>query len=201
MLPFDLRRMVFQTVVAPQEVARALITWNPPNEARWIGVALVAVASVILGTIGEGMVTVLSRGAMPFTNMAFTLGPMQFVMPVVIAFLMAFMGRRFGGTGNFRDALLLSAWMQGVMTVIQAIQIVVMIFFPMTALVALSFAIIALLMHLLVNFTAALHGFTNLISVAAGVVFTAILVIFLTALILGAFLSSAGFVPVDALPS
>lgn len=201
MFPFDLREMLWQTLRNPQGVARALIGWNPPDQARWIGLGLVAVASIILGTLGEGMVTVLSRGTVPFTNMAFSLGPVQFVLPVVIAFLMAFMGRRFGGGGPFRDALLLSVWMQGVMTVVQAGQIVVMIFFPMTALVALSVLIIGLLFYLLVNFTAALHGFTNLASVAFGVIVTAVLMIFLTALFLGAFLTSVGLVPVDAIPS
>ena len=65
MLPYDLREMVLRTLLAPREVARELIAWNPPNDARWIGLVLVGVVSVILGTIGEGMMTMLSRGKIP----------------------------------------------------------------------------------------------------------------------------------------
>lgn len=199
MWPFDLREMVLRTVFAPREVARELLAWNPPDAARWIGLLLVAVVSVMLGTLGEGMMTMLSRGKIPFENMAFTLAPLQVVIPLIIAFQMAFMGRRFGGQGNFRDALLLTVWMQGVLTLLQAVQVVVMIFFPMTALFAITAMTIALLLYLLTNFTAALHGFENIVATAMGVIVTGFFTVLLTALILTNILVSLGLVPVEAL--
>lgn len=199
MWPFDLREMVLRTVFAPREVARELLAWNPPDAARWIGLLLVAVVSVMLGTLGEGMLTVLSRGQIPFDNMAFTLGPLQVAIPLIIAFQMAFMGRRFGGQGNFRDALLLTVWMQGVLTLLQAVQVVVMIFFPMTAMFALTAVTIALLLYLLTNFTAALHGFENIVATAMGVIVTGFFTVLLCALILTNILVSLGLVPVEAL--
>ena len=195
MLPFDLREMVLRTLLAPREVARELIAWNPPNDARWIGLVLVGVVSVILGTIGEGMMTMLSRGKIPFENMAFLLGPLQIAIPLVIAFQMAFMGRRFGGQGTFRDALLLTVWMQGVLTILQAVQVVVMVFFPMTAMFALTAITIGLLIYLLVNFTAALHGFENLAATAMGVLLTGFFTVMLTTLIVTNILVSLGLVP------
>lgn len=199
MWPFDLREMVLRTVFAPREVARELLAWNPPDAARWIGLLLVAVVSVMLGTLGEGMMTMLSRGKIPFENMAFTLAPLQVVIPLIIAFQMAFMGRRFGGQGTFRDALLLTVWMQGVLTLLQAVQVVVMIFFPMTALFAITAMTIALLLYLLTNFTAALHGFENIVATAMGVIVTGFFTVLLTALILTNILVSLGLVPVEAL--
>jgi hypothetical protein len=199
MWPFDLREMVLRTVFAPREVARELLAWNPPDAARWIGLLLVAVVSVMLGTLGEGMMTMLSRGKIPFENMAFTLAPLQVVIPLIIAFQMGFMGRRFGGQGTFRDALLLTVWMQGVLTLLQAVQVVVMIFFPMTALFAITAMTIALLLYLLTNFTAALHGFENIVATAMGVIVTGFFTVLLTALILTNILVSLGLVPVEAL--
>ncbi|MEZ5684863.1 MAG: hypothetical protein R3D78_02780 [Paracoccaceae bacterium] len=98
-MALDLREMVLRTVFALREVARELLAWNPPDAARWIGLLLVAVVSVMLGTLGEGMMTMLSRGKIPFENMALTLAPLQVVIPLIIAFQMGFMGRRFGGQG------------------------------------------------------------------------------------------------------
>ncbi|MEZ5684864.1 MAG: hypothetical protein R3D78_02785 [Paracoccaceae bacterium] len=94
---------------------------------------------------------------------------------------------------------MLTVWMQGVLTLLQAVQVVVMIFFPMTALFAITAMTIALLLYLLTNFTAALHGFENIVATAMGVVVTGFFTVLLTALILTNILVSLGLVPVEAL--
>lgn len=80
--------------------------------------------------------------------------------------------------------------MEFVLIIGQAVQLVLMVLFPLSALV-LTIALVGLMFWLLVRFTAALHGFTNLALVAFGV-----LVVFVgSALIFGVVLISIGVMP------
>ncbi len=85
------------------------------------------------------------------------------------AALMTFLGRLFGGKGLFAQALALCVWIEVLLLAVLAAQLILMLAFPIVALLLGLLAYI-LLFWLVINFTAALHGFQNLFLVALGVI-------------------------------
>lgn len=189
----DLRQMVMRTFREPRVVARELIALNLPQQARVLALAIVIVVSAALGSLAEilfAFVTDLDMGA-PTSPVPMALAQAALILYGATA--MTVLGRNFGGRGQFRDALLLLIWMEFVLIVAQVVQFLVMVFFPVTSVLA-TVAMMVLLFWLLVQFTAALHGFENLAKVAFGVI-----VAFLaSAMVAGMLLVSLGFVPVPA---
>lgn len=185
--------LILRTLREPRAVAAWLLGLNLPLQARLLGLGVVMALSAALGTLGEmlfAFVTKLDIGR-PTSPV-----PMAFVQGALVIYgaaAMSFVGQRMGGRGGFADALLLLVWMEFVLVAAQVAQVVVMVFFPVTA-VIVSAAILGLMFYLLVQFTAALHGFTNLGKVTMGVLAT----FFGSALLAGALMVMLGVVPVPA---
>lgn len=184
---FDLMK---DTVVNPPKGVSRLLALNPPLQARWIGLGIVMALSAVLATLSQMMLAVATDDQITVAPAPVAMVLVQGILLVYGAWAMAFFGRRFGGTGQFADALLLVVWMEFVLIIGQAVQLVLMVLFPLSALV-LTIALVGLMFWLLVRFTAALHGLTNLALVAFGV-----LVVFVgSALIFGVVLISIGVMP------
>lgn len=176
--------MLLRTLRDPQGVARGLIAAGIPAEARWIAVALVAVLAVIsldlaLWIVPESEPTVFSLLSNPWLGL-----PLQVVSILLIAAVMTGAGRPLGGRGRYADALTLTAWIEFVMVVAQAAQIVSMVILPPLSLL-ISVGSLVLFVWLVVHFTAALHGLANLGQVLLAVIVGFVLVIMLVALMLG----------------
>ena len=189
----DLRQMVLRTFREPRVVARELIALKLPQQARVLALAIVIVVSAALGSMAEilfAFVTDLDMGA-PTSPVPMALAQAALILYGATA--MTVLGRNFGGRGRFYDALLLLTWMEFVLIVAQVVQVLVMVFFPVTSVLA-TVAMMVLLFWLLVQFTAALHGFENIAKVAFGVI-----VAFLaSAMVAGMLLVYLGLVPVPA---
>ncbi len=159
-----------ETLRNPQEAARQLIALDPPMEARWIGLLLVSVLALLETRLGMQIVPL--DGQPPLFALASdpVLGvPFQVFSALLIAGSIAVIGRIFGGTGQFADALLLTIWLEFIVILAQAVQLVALALLPPVGLL-FGIAAIGLLIWLLVQFTAALHGFTNLVRVGLGMV-------------------------------
>lgn len=197
--PDALLARLVRTFRDPRGEARALIAANPPQQARMLALMAVVAISAAIGTVFQLLIQVITGAFDPGGSMALYFAPIQFVVLLVMAFLMAFIGQRFGGTGRYSDALLLVTWMQFILVVGQALTTITMIFFPMTASV-FTFALIGLMFWLLTQFTAALHGFENLMATGAGVVLTFFGSAIVFGTILGMLLSAFGIMPVATIP-
>lgn len=176
--------LLLRTLRDPQGVARGLIAAEIPNEARWIAVALVAVLTVIsldlaLWLVPAGEPSVFEVLANPWLGL-----PVLVISILLVAAVMAGAGRPFGGQGSYADALTLTAWIEFVMVVAQAVQIVAMLVLPPVS-VIISVGSLVLFVWLVVHFTAALHGLTNLGQVFLAVIVGFVLVVVLVALLLG----------------
>jgi len=162
--------LVRQSVQDPRGVLRRLIALDVPSEARWLGLGLVVVLAVLETRIalmllpsveGPDFLAVLSNPWIGVPAQAFAL--------VLVAAAIARIGALFGGRGSFADALLLVIWMEFVMTVAQAGQLVVMLLLPpLGALAAL--AIMAGMIWITAQMIAELHGFTNIAKVLVGMI-------------------------------
>ncbi len=151
---------------------RALVALRLPRQARWLGLALVAVLTVLM----MRLTFMLVPAAGPVAAMLLAQGVAGAVLVqagslVLIALATTLVGRMFGGRGRFDDALLLATW-QGFIMVLMGIAQLVLLFVvpPLT----LPFAIITLglFLWMLIRFAMVLHGFTNPLAVLGGIIGT-----------------------------
>jgi hypothetical protein len=183
--------LLAETLRDPQSAARRLVALNPPNEARWIALALTAVLALLETRVALLLFPALGQaGPLALFSGGWTGVPLQFLSLVIVATAITFIGRLWGGRGQFADAILLVAWMEFVLTLAQAVQIVALVVIPPLGML-LGVAAIALFIWLLVNLIAALHEFTDILKVLIGTVVSFVLLVTAVAILLTTF----GLVP------
>ncbi|MBD3786475.1 MAG: YIP1 family protein [Sphingomonadales bacterium] len=188
-----IKALVWLTLRAPQQAAAALLALNLPGQARALALAVVVVLSAMLGTLAEIVFAFVTKVDLGPAQSPVSLALLQGALLIYGAAMVTVMGRQVGGRGRFADALVLLAWIEFVLILGQIVQMVVMVLFPLVAVLA-TLGLVGLMFWLLVNFVAALHGFTNLMAVGAGVIAGFIA----SALIAGIVLVALGIVPVPA---
>ncbi|TGN67134.1 YIP1 family protein [Paracoccus liaowanqingii] len=159
----DFKALVGETLRDPQAAAALLIGQGWPMQLRWMALALavslsglLAYVSTLIFSVPEGeAATVFTISEQPLI-----LAGLQLVAIVLGAGLMTGIGRMFGGTGRFEDALLLTVWIEVMLLIVQVIQIVLSLVLPAAAGI-LGILAIAMFLWLTVQFTKALHGFTS----------------------------------------
>lgn len=184
------RSLVIGSVRAPQQVARVLMALDLPMPVRWTAFGAVIAASAALGTAAEILFSFITKVDLGSVTSPVLMAGVQGALILYGAWAMTFFGRMSGGRGQFADALLLVTWIEAVLILGQLLQLLVMVFFPIISVIG-SIALVALLFWLLVQFTAALHGFDNLVKVGA-----AVIAVFIgSGLFAGALLVALGVVP------
>lgn len=175
------------TVRDPQGAARRLIALDPPMEARWLALFLVGVLAVFETRLAL-LVMPVSDPAPVFAVVSNPwIGvPAQCLSLVLVAGGIAWIGGRFGGVGRFADALLLVVWLEFLLTLVQALQMVLMFLLPPLG-TLLALAAIGLFLWLMAQFIAALHGFRSLFMVFVGMVAGFILIVTAMAMLLAVF--------------
>lgn len=176
----------------PQAAARMLIDAGIGAEARWTAVALVSV----LALIGLNLALWIGSATGPtvFSAMA-ELWPglaVQVLSILLLAGVMVLAGRIQGGRGRFADALLLVTWIEFIMVLSQAVQIVVMLVLPGLSLMV-SLASLVLFVWLMTHFTAALHRLPSLGRVLMALLGGFVGIVVLAAVVMGAL----GIVPAE----
>lgn len=135
----------------------------------WLGATLAAILSVVLlygGALisGPGQSQMLTMLPPPFLVVTLQIG-----LTALMALMTARLGAMAGGRGGFSAALTAVVWLQLLMVVMQAVQIVVALLVPpLAGLVSLGG--IGLFFWLLTHFVAEVHGFRNLAQVFGAVV-------------------------------
>ncbi len=158
----DLRFLVRHaraTIMDPRAGAAEVLRLAPPRAALWLGFALMVVASLIMGELVGLLVGMPEEG--PLTGQsAIALGLIQGAFLFVIVHAITQIGRLFGGTGEFDDALALITWLQFIFLLVQVVQLAAMVLVPPLA-GLITIAALALFFWLLVNFIAVMHGFSS----------------------------------------
>lgn len=172
------------TLQSPREGARMVMSANVPTSARWAALALMAIGSAVLAHLSFGLMPAEMRDQMgaamrnPFGTAIF-----QAFLMVASVFVAHWVGQRFGGKGSFDDALILMVWLQFILLILQALQIVVQIAIPPLA-DLVGIASIAIFMWLISNFVAELHGFQSVGRTFLGVILTLFAISLLLAFLL-----------------
>ncbi|MGL4310502.1 MAG: Yip1 family protein [Paracoccaceae bacterium] len=184
----DLAAFIRFSLTRPRDAAAQLLAMNLPDPPRWMGLALVAALSTILS----------SASLILFPPVATLPGAALFASPlraaslilaflVVASMLVQWLGSLFGGTGIFRDALLLVVWWQFLLVLCQAIQIALLLVVPPLTIVT-GYVFLILALWLATHFIAELHGFTSAAKVFVGIIagfFLTVVAISLLAVMMG----------------
>jgi hypothetical protein len=185
-----LAAMVRDTLRDPRGMARALMARKLPLQAAWLGAAVIAALSAILAHLTFGLAAARQGEAPPLPAPVVT-AALQYAVLVATVVGVHQIGRRFGGRGEFGDALLLIVWLQFVLVCVQAAQLVALLIVPPLA-DLLSIAGLVLFLWLLTAFVAELHGFTSMGRVLAGIIGSLFVAAFVLAVVVQILLGGAG---------
>ena len=170
-------------IADPRAAARGIMLSNLPMNARWLALALVVVLSVVFGQLS---VTLMMQPA-GMMGAVLTSPSISILLQAGVLLLMAIamqqVGRMFGGEGSFPDAMLLVACLQGLMVLVQVVQIVALLLLPPLAGI-ISLVGFGVFLWVLTGFVAELHGFRSLLNVFGMILITAFSIAFLLAMLL-----------------
>lgn len=172
---FSTFRWLFGTTLRnPSEAVAWLRAQHYPMGARWMALILAVSLSALLNWVVARMVVSTEPTAMGLlSSQPLLLAAMQVCAVVITAALMERVGRMFGGTGNFVDALLLMTWIEVILLVVQMVQVVLLFVLPLVSAI-LGLVAMLLFIGLTILFTRELHGFQSTWKVALGVLATAL---------------------------
>ena len=180
-----LLRMARDTVSNPREGAETILSLGLPRQALWLAFALVVVLSMLLGDILYLLAGVPQDGPLtgPMGGSPVVMGLLQAAFLYMMAHAITQIGRLFGGTGRFEEALVLIVWLQFIFLCVQVVQLAALLLMPPLA-GLITILALGLFLWLLVNFIATLHGFTSLGMVFAMTIVSAFAILFLLSLVL-----------------
>lgn len=183
-----------ETFLRPREAAKRVLAVELPGGAVAEAALAVSCLGIVLGYLGlrlsGGSVDPISAALLsrPFLGVATQLAAL-----VLVAWLTAVIGQRFGGRGGFLGAAASIVWLNAATLLVQALQIVAIVFAPpLASMIAL--ATLFWLLWAFASFVAELHGFASVAVTLGVVVLTGIVLVFALT-----FLAAlAGFTPQGA---
>lgn len=188
--------MLRETIVAPSAAARRLMAMRLEPGAVWTAFALVMVLGMLLALAMQLAFPVPKEfldqsPLLRLQNQPLLMVAIQALFLVGVAWAMAAIGRRFGGRARLEDTLLLVAWMEFVLLVVQVAQIAATFFVPPVA-TLIGIAGFVLFFRLLTVFTAEANGFASLAAVFMGV----LVMLLLTATVAAVLFVYFGLIPI-----
>ncbi|WP_157960634.1 Yip1 family protein [Primorskyibacter marinus] len=153
-------QLALQTVLAPRDVARLLISARLAREALLTAFALVVALNTL---VFAGMAALMP----PDPSVAIgNLSPLAFMLllggsVVTAAVVITWAGRAMGGTAQFEDIALLLIWLQALRFLMQVALILISLVLPGAGVLLVIAAAVAGL-WILLNFIDAAHGFGSL---------------------------------------
>ena len=167
------------------------LPWGPGD--RWALIFATSACSAILSWLSGLLLPAPSDAAgllAMLTGSQISMASIQVASAGFGAYMLAEVGRIFGGTGRFADALLAIGWIEAVMVALQSLQLVLTVVLPpLGALVGIATLLLAA--YLMVALTMAVHGFRNALLVVLGILGT----IMLTSFLLSILAATLGFLP------
>jgi hypothetical protein len=177
-------QLVTDSLVRPRAAARRVLSLGLGFGELLQAAVLVTCAGMVLGYAALRM----SGGAVDPVSAAVLGAPLigaaaQLAVMAVIVFLTVRIGRLFGGGGDLGGALALVVWLNTMLVLIQAAQVVALAVVPPLAAI-LAVATLVWLIWAFANFVTELHGFQNPMLVLGGVVLAMIVLFFAIAIVL-----------------
>lgn len=152
---------------------------------RWSLVVATAALTAILSWLGAMMLPASVEGSGllgALSRVPFSMAGVQVASAALGAFLLSEVGRLFGGSGRFADALLAVGWVEAIMILLQAVQLAATLVLPAIG-AMIGIATLVLAAYLIVAMTMAVHGFRNPLLVVLGIVGTVLVASFLMSVV------------------
>lgn len=183
---YDLVGLARLTFRNPAQAMRVLQSLDLPMAVRWMGLIVVVSLSSILASLAMRIFPILTESSLNLPDLSpISRAGMQLGGIVLSAWLIAGIGRAFGGRGDFPDALLIVIWLECLMLVVQALQIVIMLIFPLFGSM-LGIAALLAMVWLSVQMIKELHGFRNALVVFLGLLGAGLLTLVVLSVLAGA---------------
>lgn len=161
-------RLMVLTVKNPAQALDILRSFRLSMAQRWMVLALaVSLSAVIAGGIGASAPTTDGDMLLAMARQPLRLAVIQFATMTFFAAMIVGVGRVFGGTGRFADAILIVAWIELILVVMQLAIIAMSLLVPPVALM-LGLLAYGLAFYLILKMIQALHGFSNTLLVLMG---------------------------------
>ncbi len=156
------------SILTPKEGAATILSFSPGRDILWTAMALIAVVSGVLSTLSTYVVPAASAdmGEHLLSSPVLFTGVLAGILLLTVI-CTHYIGRGFGGTGEFNESLLVVAWLQLVLVAVQVVQLGIALVSPEIAQL-IGVASLFLFIWLYVNFVAVLHGFASLPMVLVG---------------------------------
>ena len=179
----DLVKLGISSVRSPRTAATQLLNVELSRATRYQFALLVVVLSGLASQLifGIGSAEVDGTDTRMWMQSPFGTAALEAGMLTMIVLATVLVGRAFGGTGTFDDAVLLIAWLQLISLFVQAgFAVIVMLGRNLSLMgayssgfgVTMTVAILGYLFWMYVSFVAALHSFASTAKVFLGVVLT-----------------------------
>lgn len=161
------------SVADPRGGAREVLRLNLQTGERLGLLALVAILNVLAVELFVGLTADAPDPFIAaFINQPAAFAGMQLGGMLLMSALIHGVGRMFGGQGRFAEAVDIVIWLQAILLVLQVGQVVAMVILPPLALL-FGLASIGVLLWMLPQFVAELHGFRSAFVTFLGMVGTA----------------------------
>ena len=162
-----------KSIVNPMQSAKDVLQWGFPFRTVVEMAVLVVVLSAIVAQIFSSLLPLPEGESGMFFSLSlrfpFYLALFQGAVLTLLTGATFLIGRVVGGTGDFKDTLLLMVWLHFVMLLVQIVQVIASTLLPSFdgILAAIS---LGLFFWLFVNFVTVLHGFRSKFKVFIGTI-------------------------------
>ena len=166
-----------ETVTRPRAAARRLIDLRLPAAPLLQAALAITCCGILLAyattRTGAEMIDPVSARLLATPVLA---AGVEFAMMLLVAWLTWKVGALFGGKGGLGGAAALVIWLNGLLLLLQAAQLVALTFLPALA-AALALVGVGLAFWIFANFVTELHGFENPLMVMGAVVLTGLVLL------------------------
>ena len=183
----DVAALLRLTLTDPAAAARAVLSAGFPREHHW---SLFLLTITLTGALWQLSVIVsppqLPEGATPPSG--FTVTALTGASILLLAMTIRWVGRLAGGEGDLESVLLLTIWYGLVQVPLGVVELVVLLIAPGLGAVFVI-AVIAVMLWVLTNFIAVVHGFHSLGRVFLGMALTVAALAFILSIVIAPFLA------------
>lgn len=177
--------LALQSLRDPRQAIGNLLRMGLAASTGWQAIALTSVLTALFTHVTVALAP-SGGGATGFPLAPVPLAVAQMALMALTVLLIDRIGRGFGGQGDWTGAVLLVAWVQVLLTALQAVQVLLLLAIPPLGQM-LGLLGLVLMLWLMTGFIAGLHGFRALapvlvaiLVVAAGLVLALAAVVMLT---------------------
>jgi len=151
--------LITQSLKRPRDGARQVLLIGLSRQSIWLSLAVTVLLGTLLGYVHQEVAPPAfdMEGNQIRLPSPLIMAAMTAVMLLALDFVTTYLGRGFGGTGNFFDILLMDVWLRALALLFMGLDILAFLISPVLGQLVL-YATYLFLFWLMLNFIAEAHG-------------------------------------------